>query len=186
MRHNRQLMELNATSATKIREMAEANIGSIQVLVEAMKLEQKMRKRKMRHEAELASDAEWHKLARETLGIVGPDFAAAFRMWMGFGDAGAAGAAGGTLSSQLSEILTGIDEDMLRAEIGDDVWDLLKAGRSAKSDTEFRAIGQRIREVWEAEGQSAVTERMKRIAPILGPQKLMALVGLLKRAGIVD
>lgn len=93
----------------------------------------------------------------------------------------------GGLAGEIAAILEDLDENKrseLANALGETVWDLLQAASKATSDDETRAILQKIAEAWKGTDAKTGKALFEQVTKILGPAHAMALLGLVKRAGL--
>ena len=185
---HRRYMEASAQTlelATTVRKLAtEQNTDPVRL----MKVAFKIRDRELEHEENVASSREWHENFRKAVDIVGPDIASVlgdlFRNYAGMNRETMSGPLAQRLKAFLGD-LTPAQRSGIADALGEDAWKLLERAGQAGDDAEFKALAQKLRELWQSQGEREVTEKMKRVAGLLGA-KTMALVQLLKDAGVVD
>lgn len=88
-------------------------------------------------------------------------------------------------AKKLDDVLNDVPKQGIaksRLVLTNDEWDVIEAARVAPTDEEFRALAQKLYELWTAEGEEVTKQRMGQLVNALGMKASMALVELMRMA----
>lgn len=161
---------------TGVAEVVQANSGNAQALVDLTRL-------KYEHEAAM----EEAKLDQERL-FRGIDLLETVATQYFAGEGGAKPTPGKeSIPAQLDGILKSLNPEetkKVKEALGDDAWSLFLGAAKTNTNDECKAVLAKLKELWSELDKEEGGAILKKVGEIIGPQRFMQLVMVLKKAGI--